>query len=134
VNHIVSKRIVAEAERSGRGIALEDLRGIRGRVKARKPQRATLHSWAFAQLGGYVAYKAQRAGVPVVYVDARYTSQKCSSCGNVDKHSRKDQATFECTCCGFAEHADRNAARNIASRGVVDWAAVKRPNADAIAA
>jgi len=50
VNHVVSKRIVAETERSGRGIALEDLKGIRGRVKARRPQRATLHSWAFAQL------------------------------------------------------------------------------------
>ncbi len=134
VNHCISKRIVAEAERSGRGIALEDLEGIRGRVKARRPQRATLHSWAFAQLGGYVAYKAKRSGVPIVHVDPRYTSQPCSSCGAIDKHSRKDQATFECTCCAFAEHADMNAARNIAARGVVDWAAVKRPHADAIAA
>jgi IS605 OrfB family transposase len=129
-NHVISKRIVAEAERSGRGIALEDLKGIRGRVKARKPQRATLHSWAFAQLGGYVAYKAQRAGVPLVSVDPRYTSQECSACGVIDKASRKDQATYECTCCGFAEHADRNAANNIALRGVVGWAAVKRPHAD----
>ena len=133
VNHVISKRIVAEAERSGRGIALEDLKGIRARVKARKPQRATLHSWAFAQLGGYVAYKAQRAGVPLVHVDPRYTSQECSACGVIDKASRKDQATYECTCCGFAEHADRNAANNIAARGVVGWAAVKRPHADTAA-
>jgi len=121
---------VAEAQRSGRGIALEQLKGIRARVKARKPQRATLHSWAFAQLGGYLAYKARRAGVSVQYVNPRYTSQECSSCGNIDKRSRKDQASFECTCCGFAEHADTNAAQNIATRAAMGWAAVKRPYAD----
>jgi IS605 OrfB family transposase len=48
VNHQISKRIVAEAERTGRGIAVEKLTGIRDRVRFRKPQRATLHSWAFA--------------------------------------------------------------------------------------
>jgi putative transposase len=60
-NHCISKQLVAEAERTGRGIALEDLEGIRERVRLRKPQRATLHSWAFHQLGQFVAYKAQRA-------------------------------------------------------------------------
>src|SRR5262249_54851478 len=50
VNHKVSKRIVAEAQGTGRGIALEVLQGIRDRVSVRQPQRATLHSWAFFQL------------------------------------------------------------------------------------
>jgi IS605 OrfB family transposase len=58
---VISKRIVAEAERTGCGIALEDLKGIRGRVRLRKPQRATLHSWAFRQLGSFIGYKARRA-------------------------------------------------------------------------
>ena len=62
VNHGIAKRIVAEAERTGRGIALEDLAGIRGRVRLPRPQRATLHSWAFHQLGQFMAYKAQRVG------------------------------------------------------------------------
>jgi len=44
VNHRVSKRIVAEAERTGCGIAVEELTGIRDRVRLRKPQRATLHT------------------------------------------------------------------------------------------
>ena len=47
INHQISKRIVAEAERTGRGIAVEQLGGIRDRVRLRKPQRTTLHSWAF---------------------------------------------------------------------------------------
>ncbi|MGW4568686.1 RNA-guided endonuclease InsQ/TnpB family protein, partial [Streptomyces sp. NPDC004561] len=82
VNHVISKRIVAEAERTSRGIALEDLQGIRSRVRLRKPQRAAVHSWAFAQLGQFLAYKARRAGVPLVFVDPAYTSQTCAECGH----------------------------------------------------
>ena len=128
-NHVIAKRIVTEAERTGRGIALEDLTGIRARVRLRKPQRVTLHSWAFAQLGQFLAYKAAQAGVPLVYVDPAYTSQACSRCGHVSKTNRPEQATFCCTSCGFAEHADVNAARNIATRGVLGWAEVMQPHA-----
>ncbi|WP_433411873.1 RNA-guided endonuclease InsQ/TnpB family protein [Microtetraspora malaysiensis] len=121
-NHTIAKRIVTEAERTGRGIALEDLGGIRDRVRLRKPQRVTLHSWSFHQLGSFIVYKAARHGVAVIRVDPAYTSQACSACGHVDKANRPSQATFSCTSCGFAEHADVNAARNIASRGVAGWA------------
>ncbi|CNG75677.1 IS605 family transposase OrfB [Mycobacterium tuberculosis] len=121
-NHRISKQIVTEAQRTTRGIALEDLGGIRARVRLRKPQRVTLHSWSFAQLGAFIAYKARRAGVPVVFVDPRYTSQGCSACGHIHKRNRPDPATFNCTSCGFAEHADVNAARNIAARGAAGWA------------
>jgi putative transposase len=69
------------------------------------------------------------AGVAVLYVDPAYTSQTCSSCGHVSKKNRPDQATFRCTSCGFAEHADVNAARNIAARGAADWAEVMQPHA-----
>ncbi len=96
--------------------------GIRARIRLRKPQRVTLHSWAFAQLGSYIADKAERACVPVVRVDPTYTSQGCSECDHVDRKNRPDQATFVCTSCGFAEHADVNAGRDIAKRGVAVWA------------
>jgi putative transposase len=43
------------------------------------------------------------------------TSQRCSACGQVDRDSRESQAVFRCTACGFACHADVNAARNIAA-------------------
>jgi IS605 OrfB family transposase len=128
-NHVISKRIVTEAQRTGRGIALEDLTGIRGRVRLRKPQRVTLHSWAFAQLAAFIAYKAVHAGLPVMYVDPAYTSQGCSRCGHTERANRPNQSTFRCTSCGFSEHADVNAAVNIASRGVLGWAQVGAPNA-----
>lgn len=114
INHCVSKTIVTEAERTSAGIALEDLGGIRQRVRLRKPQRVALHFWAFAQLGEFILYKARRAGVPVVYVDPAYTSQTCCECGYVDKKDRASQATFICRSCGVVAHADRNASRNIA--------------------
>jgi putative transposase len=129
VNHQISKRIVAEAERTGRGIAIENLGGIRERVRLRKPQRATLHSWAFAQLGRFLAYKAQQTGVAFVQVDPAYTSQQCHRCGWIDKKNRRSQASFACVRCGFVGHADHNAAHNIAQRGVVCWGEVMRPDA-----
>ena len=43
------------------------------------------------------------------------TSQRCSACGQVDRDSRESQAVFRCTACGFAGHADVNAASNIAA-------------------
>ena len=122
VNHCISKKLVTEAKRTGRGIALEDLEGIRDRARFRKPQRVMLHSWSFAQLGAFTRYKGRRDGVPVVFVDPRYTSQQCSHCGHIDRKNRKNQASFACTGCGFVDHADLNAALNIASRGVQSWA------------
>lgn len=134
LNHRISKNIVAEAERTGRGIAVEELTGIRARVRLRKPQRATLHSWAFAQLGQFLTYKARRAGVVVVQVDPAYTSQTCHACGHVDKRNRRSQAVFHCGRCDFVGHADHNAALNIATRGAKRWGEVMRPDAAPILA
>jgi putative transposase len=48
-------------------------------------------------------------------VSPAFTSQRCSACGQVDRDSRESQAVFRCTACGFACHADMNAAKNIAA-------------------
>lgn len=122
VNHTISKRIVAKAKGTGRGIALEELTGIRERVTVRRHQRATLHSWSFSQLRQCIEYKARLAGVPVVLVDPRNTSRTCPVCGCVDKRNRPSQSKFSCTSCGYAGFADYIAAENIRR------AAVNRPN------
>jgi IS605 OrfB family transposase len=121
INHKIAKHVVAEAERTGRGIALEDLTGIRERVRLRKPQRATHSSWSFAQLGQFIAYKARKAGVPVVHVDPAYTSRTCAECGHIDRANRVTQAWFACRSCGFVDHADRNSSRNIRARAWELW-------------
>jgi putative transposase len=48
-------------------------------------------------------------------INPAFTSQRCSACGQVDPKSRESQAVFRCTACGYACHADVNAARNIAA-------------------
>ncbi|MFE1236913.1 RNA-guided endonuclease InsQ/TnpB family protein [Streptomyces tendae] len=121
INHKIAKHVVAEAERTGRGIALEDLTGIRERVRLQRPQRATLSSWSFHQLGQFIAYKARKAGVPVVHVDPAYTSRTCAECGHVDRANRVSQARFACRSCGFVDHADRNGSRNIRARAWELW-------------
>jgi IS605 OrfB family transposase len=57
----------------------------------------------------------EKAPGRVVKVNPAFTSQRCSACGHVDRRSRKSQARFVCTACGYACHADVNAARNIAA-------------------
>lgn len=119
VNHGISKTLVAVATGTERGIALEDLKDIRERTRFRQPQRARMTGWAFAQLRSFVEYKAQLAGVPVVLVDPKHTSQQCSTCGHIAKANRRSQAVFSCRACGRTTNADFNAALNIRSRARV---------------
>ena len=115
-NHEIAKRIVEMAKDTGRGIALEDLEGIRGRITVRKSQRSRHHNWPFYQLQQYILYKAELAGIPVVLVDPRNTSKTCNKCGHCEKSNRKNRDDFACKACGYAVPADLNAAVNIAAR------------------
>jgi IS605 OrfB family transposase len=117
-NHRISKQIVELSKRTCRGIAIEDLKGIRDRVRLRRKQRDDLHSWSFYRLQIYISYKAKLHGVPVVQVDPHYTSQRCACCGHVAKTNRPTQDKFLCVACGFAGHADVNAAKNIGRAAV----------------
>lgn len=134
VNHGISKQLVAEAKDTGRGIALEDLGGIRDGQQFRRQQRARLGSWAFFQLRSFIEYKAKLAGVFVRTVDPRNTSRTCSVCGHCDQANRPSQAEFRCVSCEFSDHADFNAAQNIRSRARVSVNAPmeseRRPTAD----
>lgn len=122
-NHVISKQICDVAKRTGRGIALEDLRGIRERIRARKNQRRILHSWAFYDLQSKIAYKGRLLGIPVKFIDPRNTSRTCPACGHIAKANRKTRDVFECVGCGFTADADTNGAENIR------LAAINQPNA-----
>lgn len=122
-----SKRIVQTAKDTGRGMALENLTGIRRRITVKRRQRARHANWAFYQLKSFLSYKAIRAGVPVQTVDPRNTSRTCQVCGHCAKENRKSQSAFLCQQCGFAAPADHNAAVNIRQRALTARAAVMRP-------
>jgi len=127
VNHRISKHVVAKAQGTDRGIAVEDLTGIRERVTVRKAQRRALHSWGFHQLASFVEYKAALAGVPFVKVDPKNTSRTCPGCGHVAKENRPTRDQFLCVSCGLAGPADHFAAVEIGRR-----AAVNQPYAGAL--
>ncbi|ADY73482.1 transposase, IS605 OrfB family [Desulfurobacterium thermolithotrophum DSM 11699] len=112
INHRIAKEIVSLVPAGG-VIVLEKLKGIRKRIKVNKQNRRWIHSWNFAQLQQFIEYKAQAKGIRVVYVDARYTSQKCSRCGHISRSNRIDQSHFVCKHCSYSLNADLNASRNI---------------------
>ena len=126
VNHCISKELVATAKGTVRGIALEDLKGIRERVRLRKRQRARHHGWSFSQLRQFIEYKSQLAGVEVVTVDPRDTSRTCNCCGVVDKTNRRSQSEYKCKHCGYESHADLNASQNIRDKAKVMWLEVSK--------
>jgi len=116
-DHVLSKQIVA-AVQPGATVVLENLKGMRRRVKARRKTETQrrIHSWSFAQLKSFIAYKAEERGLTVVGVDSRHTSQACSRCGHQARTSRRSRGWYCCQACGFSLHADLNAARNIAAK------------------
>ena len=111
-NHRYSKYIVDYAIKNGCGtIQFEDLTGI-------KSNSAFLANWSYYDLQTKVKYKAQDAGIEVVMISPKHTSQRCNKCGIIDKENRKSQEVFECINCGHKANADVNAARNIATKDI----------------
>ncbi len=118
-NHVISKSIVTTAKGTGRGIAVEDLGGIRDRLPAwGRDARNKLSGWSFYQLVSFLKYKATLAGIPIVKVDPRNTSRACNECGYCDKANRTSQEKFLCVSCGHRANADKNAALNIRARAL----------------
>jgi putative transposase len=127
VNHCISKNLVQLALDRQKALACEDLTGIRRRGNSfNRAMRTELNSWAFHQLKLFLAYKCQRAGVTLIEVDPRYSSQTCSGCGHCERGNRKSQESFECLCCGLKLNADVNAALNLKARGELSAALMFR--------
>ncbi len=107
----IANELVAEArDHNCSVIAFEDLTGIRERTSG-----SWGHKWAFNRLYEYVEYKAATYGITVEQVDPENTSQRCSHCGFTHPDNR-DNEDFECLQCGYENHADYNAAKNIGLR------------------
>ncbi len=115
-NHRIAKSLVAVAQDTRRGIALEELGGITGRVTVKRSQRSRHGNWGFFQLRQFVTYKAAVAGVSMVFVNPRDASRACPCCGCISTHNRPSQSSFVCTRRGYSVPADHNAACNIARR------------------
>jgi putative transposase len=99
---------IAKMTRSARGTLQEPGRNV--------GQKAGLNRGILRSGWGLLVRRLeQKAPDRVEKIRPAFTSQRCSACGQVDPKSRESQAVFRCTACGYACHADVNAARNIAA-------------------
>ncbi|NEP67025.1 MULTISPECIES: RNA-guided endonuclease TnpB family protein [Moorena] len=123
VNHNVSKAIVESAKSQGAVIALEDLTGIRERTNLQprsKTEKRRSNSWAFYQLREFIRYKALEAGVEVIFVNPRYTSQTCHKCLHIHPvkgKSYRSRKRYKCSACGWIGDADFNGSMMIKMLG-----------------
>jgi putative transposase len=91
-------------------------KGTRGDPGRNVRQKAGLNRGILRSGWGLLVRRLEdKAPGRVEKIKPHYTSQRCSACGQVDRDSRESQAVFLCTACGFAGHADVNAAKNIAA-------------------
>ncbi|MEG4634370.1 transposase [Microcoleus sp. AR_TQ3_B6] len=78
LNHNISRQLISSAKQLGAALAFEDLTGIRDNLNEKprsKTERRRINNWAFYQLRLFVGYKANIAGVLLVFVPPAYTSQ-----------------------------------------------------------
>jgi IS605 OrfB family transposase len=125
-NHKLSRHIVSHAQQLSVGtIRMEHLAGIRQRTartsrgatgrkaaNARKNNRM-MATWPFHQLATFIAYKAERAGIAVEWVDPAHTSQRCPACFRLNT---ADDRRYVCAECGWTGHRDAVGAINISRR------------------
>ena len=119
INHCVTKALVNQNNVTT--FVLEDLSGIRNKRRGRKLNKH-IGSWPFYQFELFLVYKAEALGKGVVFVDARYTSQRCNRCGHIERKNRI-KSVFHCVKCGHRDHSDKNAAKNIRDRYLLSAAA-----------
>lgn len=113
LNHKISRQLINLAVQEKVGyIVMENLKNIRQTARSLKRADRTLHSWSFYQLQHFIEYKAKLEGIEVQFIHPKHTSQRCSTCKQVNKASRKGNQ-YICVC-GNKTHADLNAGRNIA--------------------
>jgi IS605 OrfB family transposase len=111
--HQVANAVLSFAERQRSAVVIEDLKGIR--QKGDRNLNRRLSMWPRRKLHQIIEYKAAWKGIPVVKVDPRYSSRKCSICGRIQDSRMGTE--FRCEC-GW--HLDRhiNASLNLLQTAV----------------
>lgn len=134
INHCLSKTLALKYG-SNNLFVLEDLTGIsfeESNLNRGSKSNNDLRSWAFYQLEQFLAYKAHAICSEVLKVSARYTSQRCPKCGNINKANRHHH-THEYICqCGYRSNDDRIGAMNIQLLGTLWISGEDKPHFEKI--
>jgi putative transposase len=101
--------------------------GTKARAKAGLNRSIHSAGWGFL-----VTRLEDKAPGRVEEVNPAYTSQICHACGHCAAENRESQAVFRCRSCGHADHADVNAAKNIAAGRAVTARGALQPLGGAV--
>jgi len=116
VNAILHKtsKIIAEIVKREKVIpVVEELKGIRERIRYAKRMNRRLHSIPFRKIQFYISYKSMEHGFKPESVKAKNTSRTCPICGEINKPNGH---IFKCRRCGFQADRHLTAAWNIAAK------------------
>jgi putative transposase len=96
-------------------IAHEDL-NVKGMIRGLSLAKSC-HDAGWSGFIAILSHKAESAGVEIVAVNPRHTTQTCSNCGRLPEVSLtlRDRL-YNCLHCGFSVDRDFNAAINIRNR------------------
>lgn len=109
--HKISRNIVDKYQ----SICIEDLNISKMMQKTFLAKGIADVSWN--QFTQFLTYKAAEAGGQLRVVNLAYTSQNCSNCGKLAV-KELSQRWHCCQVCGYSDHRDANAAKNILALGL----------------
>ncbi|BEG56595.1 hypothetical protein NHP21005_02830 [Helicobacter sp. NHP21005] len=87
-------------------------------VKQKGGLNRSILNASFYQITKFLEYKQQHNGKPFVKVPPQYTSKTCHHCGNINHQLKLSHREYCCLVCGYTEHRDINAAKNILRAGL----------------
>ncbi|MGH3374657.1 MAG: RNA-guided endonuclease InsQ/TnpB family protein [Actinoallomurus sp.] len=94
-------------------------------VRAKAGLNRSIHAAGWGRL---VRRLEDKAVGRVERIDPAFTSQTCDACGHRAADNRESQAVFRCRACGHTDHADVNAAKNIAAGRAVTARGALQPS------
>ena len=87
-------------------------------VKVKSGLNKSILDTSFYQFLSFAEYKAMHNGKVFTKIEPQYTSKACSKCGTIKENLTLKDRVFTCDNCGYVEHRDINASKNILYRGV----------------
>jgi len=116
--HRVTLLLIAQAIAAQAAIVLENLKGIKDgllkRGMSRRMRQRLLNYWSIMAFHRILSQKAERYGVPVIFVDPSNTSRTCPVCGRMNKLRGH---VLLCSC-GLRMGRQEVGAINVARRGI----------------
>ena len=108
----VAHQIVNLAKEYNAFISIENLKHL-NRARGNRKSNRKSKRMPYATFRVALESVAWENGILVETVNPKYTSQKCSRCGNM---GIRNGSVFHCPVCGYEGNADRNASVNIGIR------------------